>query len=232
MSLSGLKDQCARTYAAHHHNLEIDFSNLSKKEAEQNAYSMTAVDVFHSSSLNDIRNRNEFQKETTLTSEFNGMNIAAHRANKKKNKKRKMDNDIYNSNAHRPLEYGVQHPDSPTPTDTLNYDMARTGGRHGRNRLEPLQVPTPMTGESRSVSIENDAGFALLKEMQSKHLFFAAISPTLMGKISLGKGCIRKGTTEGMDEAVLNCANAYADQGKSAEDLLSIVHNLYKSANL
>ena len=231
MSLSGLKDQCARTYAAHHHNLDIDFSNLSKKEAEQNAYSMTAVDVFHSSSLNDIRNRNEFQKETTLTSEFNGMNIAAHRANKKKNKKRKMDNDIYNSNAHQPLGFD---PDSisPVPTNTLNYDMARTGGRHGRNRLEPHRVPTPMTGESRSVSIENDAGFALLKEMQSKHLFFAAISPTSMGKISLGIGRIRKGTTEGMDEAVLNCANAYANQGKSAEDLLSIVHNLYKSANL
>lgn len=229
-SLSDLKSQCASTYAAHRHNLEIDFSNLSKEEAEQNAYGMTAIDILQSTTVNDIRNRNEFQKGITLTSEYNGMNIAEHRA-KKKGNKRKKNNDIYNSNAHQPLGYGVQHLDSPTPTDTLNYDMARTGGRHGRNRLQPLQVPTPMTGESRSVSIENDAGFTLLKEMEDDHLFFAnaTISPKSMRKISRGVGRIGKGTLQETDETVLKCANTYAKNGKSAKDLLSIVDGIYKS---
>lgn len=233
MSLSDLRDQCASTYTAHRHNVDIDFPGLSKEDADANAFSMTAVDVFHSSSANDIRNRNEFQKGLTLTTEFNGMNIEEHRANKAKNKKRKKNSDIYNSNAERPLGFD---PDSisPVPTNTLNYDMGRSsGGRGYRNGLEPL-VPTPMTGESRSVSIQNDAGFALLKEMESGHLFFATdtISPKSMGSISLGIGRIRKGTTEGMDEAVLNCANAYADQGKSAKELLPMVYSLYKSTNL
>lgn len=168
--------------------------------------------------------------EKGVTTDFNGMNIAEHRANKQKTKKRKKTNDIFISNVHQLLGQDVPYPISLTSTNTLNYDMARTGGCHRRNHLKPLQVTTQMTGESCSLSIQNDAKFAFLKEMESSHHFFATdtISPNSMVKISVGIGFIRKGTTEDINETVLNCANTYADQGKSAEELLPMVYNLYK----
>lgn len=225
-----MKGICATTYATHRHNVEIDYPELSKEEAERNAFGMTAIDLLHSSSANDVRNRNEFQKDITLTTVFNGQNIAEHRENKKKTKKkRKKNDDIYASNANEPYEVDSN---SPIPTDTLNFDMARTGARFERNRLESLRVPTPLTGEARSVSIQDNAGFMLLEEMEDEHLFLdETISTMSMRTISAGIDRIRQGNPEAIDKIVLKCANVYAKKGKTSKDLLPKVNDFYKSVS-
>lgn len=225
-----MKGICATTYATHRHNVEIDHPELSKEEAERNAFGMTAIDLLHSSSANDVRNRNEFQKDITLTTVFNGQNIAEHRENKKKTKKkRKKNDDIYASNANEPYEVDSN---SPIPTDTLNFDMARTGARFERNRLESLRVPTPLTGEARSVSIQDNAGFMLLEEMEDEHLFLdETISTMSMRTISAGIDRIRQGNPEAIDKIVLKCANVYAKKGKTSKDLLPKVNDFYKSVS-
>ena len=228
-----MKGICATTYATHRHNVEIDHPKLSKEEAERNAFGMTAIDLLHSSSANDVRNRNEFQKDITLTTVFNGQNIAEHRANKKKTKKkRKKSDDIYASNANEPLVLHEVDSDSPIPTDTLNFDMARTGARFARNRLESLPVPTPMTGEASSVSIQDNAGFMLLEEMEEEELFLdETISTMSMRNISAGIDRIRQGIPETIDKIVLRCANVFAKKGKSSKDLLPKVNDFYESVS-